>query len=388
MGYQDTWVEAKRAFEVATNKKKPDAGFFHFSGIEPATKELDKALAAPDAVGLAKAQTAFHKAHQEYLKALEKAKKSDKKSDEYKAEIDKLITCLEGIAVDFSKAKGAALLAAEAGKAKAVFDGAQSALVSVLGERRKAVGSALAAERELIGAAGKDTKGRKAAAEEVKAAAKTIEDARKRATAISTKAATDRTSGLGQVDQAVFPVKNGKSDYQKYDDESLAAVMQMRDVVEGMGELLDGAREAEAASKAAVDEAAILASLGRFARVAPTACEVIDSALRTLGGLIDLANFEKINARETEDNEAKERLLRRSREIAGTATGLKANVEADLPSFQEAIEAYRNALPENLRNKPKGETKRAMEEMEEALRGFGDNVKELAKCITKLNKLK
>lgn len=385
MGYQETWIAAKRAFETATNKKKPDAGFFHFSGVESAAKELDKALEKPDAVGLAKAEAGFHKAQQEYLKATEKAKRSDRKSDEYKTEVDKLIKCLETLSLDFSKAKGAAILAAESAKAKAVFDSCQAVLIEVLGERRSAVASAMESERAVLSASGKDDKGRKAAADKAKAAMKAIEEARKKATSLFTKEEAARTANLAKIDRAAFPAKGNKSELQNIADESLAAIYQMRDVVAGMDALFESARAAEAATKTASNDAALLASAGRFARIAPIACEVIDSALRTLGGLTDLASFEKLNANESDDPVTKERLLRRSRSIVATANALKENVERDLPGYQQSIQAFRDALPAKIRTSPA--VKQDMEDLDEALSGFGPNAIELAKCVAKLKTL-
>lgn len=110
MGYLEDWTSAKKQFETATGKKKPSQGFLgafkKSSGLETATKGLDKALANFDAKTAAKAEADYTKAWQGYLSILEKADKDDKDAD-YKAEIGKLKQALEKIALDFTKAKGA-----------------------------------------------------------------------------------------------------------------------------------------------------------------------------------------------------------------------------------------------------------------------------------------
>ena len=104
------WSDAKKAFTVATGRKKPSEKFLKFfrwsSGLEEATADLDKAISklSLDSIGDCDGpHVKFKETTRRYLKLLIKAKDGDNASEDYKKECDVLTTKLNTINADFPK---------------------------------------------------------------------------------------------------------------------------------------------------------------------------------------------------------------------------------------------------------------------------------------------
>lgn len=99
--YEQRWKAAKKAFEAATGKKKPNGGFlglFHASGMVDACKALDQAFDKDDAA-MQKALVKYRKEAADYGKTLNKAEGSG----DYKAEIKKLLVAIQLFDDEFQK---------------------------------------------------------------------------------------------------------------------------------------------------------------------------------------------------------------------------------------------------------------------------------------------
>jgi len=102
--FEQNWNVAKKAFESATGKKKPSAGFlgiFHRSGLQDACKGLDAAF-DKNAEAMQKALDKFRKEAADYRKTLTAAEK--KEDGDYKKEVQKLAGMLDAIEADYQEA--------------------------------------------------------------------------------------------------------------------------------------------------------------------------------------------------------------------------------------------------------------------------------------------
>jgi hypothetical protein len=177
--FVEEWKDARKAFETATQKKKPCEkflGLFNKStGILNAVKELDESLKSRDADQMMKAEDVFSKVKGDYTPILLKAAKEDKGAD-YIKETQKLGAALDDIADLFAKTRksteeqSASVLAttliksfvivmkaaapvqkqAAAAKRQAVLDGGQADAAAVqqafgvIKEKAKAIDAAIA----------------------------------------------------------------------------------------------------------------------------------------------------------------------------------------------------------------------------------------------------
>lgn len=103
--FVEEWKGARKAFETATQKKKPCEkflGVFNKStGILNAVKELDEALKSRDAGRMSKAEEVFFRVKGDYAPILLKAAKEDKSAD-YTKEVQKLGDALDDIGTLFT----------------------------------------------------------------------------------------------------------------------------------------------------------------------------------------------------------------------------------------------------------------------------------------------
>jgi hypothetical protein len=106
--FVEEWKDARKAFETATQKKKPCEkfiGLFNKStGILNAVKELDESLKSREADRMMKAEDVFAKVKGDYTPILLKAAKEDKGCD-YIKETQKLGDALDDIADLFAKTR-------------------------------------------------------------------------------------------------------------------------------------------------------------------------------------------------------------------------------------------------------------------------------------------
>jgi hypothetical protein len=142
--FLEDWKQARKAFETATQKKKPCEkflGLFNKStGIHGSVKELDDALASGDNARMLKAEKVFDKVKGDYAPILVKAAKEDKTAD-YLKETQKLGDALDQIATDFGAAcqdKKEAAADAAADKLIKLFDAVGKSAAPVQKEAAKA----------------------------------------------------------------------------------------------------------------------------------------------------------------------------------------------------------------------------------------------------------
>ncbi|WP_207477832.1 hypothetical protein [Arenibaculum pallidiluteum] len=102
--FEQTWNSAKTAFENATGKKKPSAGFlgvFNRSGLQGVCRDLDGAFGR-DADAMQKAFDRFRKEAADYQKTLAAAEK--KEAGDYQRELQKLSGVLDAMAREYQRA--------------------------------------------------------------------------------------------------------------------------------------------------------------------------------------------------------------------------------------------------------------------------------------------
>ncbi|GAA0575485.1 hypothetical protein [Caenispirillum bisanense] len=369
MSFEADWKQAKKAFEAATNKKKPSAkflGFFHKSGVEDAFKAYDKALDKGDKKALDAALVAVGKAASAYHSTLEKAAKAETDAL-YAKEVKKLGDKLDAIVREAGVAanaraedlRGADVAAAKtlAEKTLAEVDKVFKAAQGELRTLNRTSDIADARLRAVIEAQGRgDSKTAKAEGKVVQDAVKAAQGSEKKIIAARAKAASVFTAGKAAI--AKLEIPKGRHPHQTILDNTDAFVMKLDDLVSEAAGERKSVEDALAAAVAAVkgaqnSEAIYAASCEKLAKRAASMSDYYDAIDREAGGLADRAGQEAMTASETDDPTARAKALKAAENYVRRATEQAGQGLKEVRAVIQEITRTRDGLPPAVLENPK-----------------------------------